>query len=100
MPAIPLRILPQSGQPAATNRARERPAPSSAASSKTRARPVGIVPVDARIRAARGSHADPRLRADARDRDGGVREELAAGVWLFRKTPCDFLITSIDLGCL
>jgi hypothetical protein len=29
---------------------------------------------------ARGSHADARLRGDARGRDGGVRRELAAGV--------------------
>jgi hypothetical protein len=34
--------------------------------------------VDASLRTARRPHADSRLRADARGRDGGVREELAA----------------------
>jgi hypothetical protein len=34
--------------------------------------------VDARFR-ARGPHSDARLRGDARGRDGGVREKLAAG---------------------
>src|SRR5262245_51520309 len=38
------------------------------------------VDVDARLRAPRRSLADLRLRGDARGRDGGVREELAAGV--------------------
>src|SRR6516164_115430 len=33
-----------------------------------------------RLRATRRSHADAWLRGDARGRDGGVREELAAGV--------------------
>ena len=32
-----------------------------------------------RARHERGPHADARLRGDARGRDGGVREELAAG---------------------
>src|SRR5215471_8156047 len=31
-----------------------------------------------RLRAPRGPHADARLRADARGRDGGVREKLTA----------------------
>src|SRR5215510_1986084 len=35
-----------------------------------------------RLRATRRSHADAWLRGDARGRDGGVREELAAGVVL------------------
>src|SRR5262249_52906349 len=38
------------------------------------------VAVDARLRPARGPYADAWLRADARGRDGGVREELAAGI--------------------
>src|SRR5205823_2186136 len=38
------------------------------------------VAVDARLRTARGSVADARLRADARGGVGGVREKLAAGV--------------------
>src|SRR5215831_18763111 len=33
-----------------------------------------------RLRPSRGPHADARLRADARGRDGGVRIKLAAGV--------------------
>src|SRR6516162_8124423 len=36
--------------------------------------------VDARFRPPRGPHAYPRLRDDARGSDGGVRQELAAGV--------------------
>jgi hypothetical protein len=36
--------------------------------------------VDAGLRTARRQRADARLRADARGRDGGVREELAKGV--------------------
>jgi hypothetical protein len=36
------------------------------------------VNVDARLRVSRRSHADARLRGDARGRDGSVREELAA----------------------
>jgi hypothetical protein len=36
--------------------------------------------VDASLRAPRGSDADAWLRRDARSRDGGIREELAAGV--------------------
>jgi len=38
------------------------------------------VAVDARLWPARAPLADARLRGDARSRDGGVREELAAGV--------------------
>ena len=38
------------------------------------------VDVDARLRAPRRPHANPRLRADTRGRDDGVRQELAAGV--------------------
>jgi hypothetical protein len=38
------------------------------------------VAVDARFWASWRSHLDTRLRADARGRDGGVREKLAAGV--------------------
>ena len=34
--------------------------------------------VDAHFRLSRRPHADARLRGDARGRDGGVREELAA----------------------
>jgi hypothetical protein len=33
-----------------------------------------------RLRRAREPHADAWLRSDARGRDGGVREELAAGL--------------------
>jgi len=40
------------------------------------------VDVDAGLRAPRRSHADGRLRADARGCSGGVRQELAAGVRL------------------
>jgi hypothetical protein len=36
--------------------------------------------VDARLRSPPGPHADARLRADARGRDGGVCQELAAGI--------------------
>src|SRR5262249_34696618 len=36
--------------------------------------------VDARFRPPRGPHAYPRLRDDARGSDGGVRQELGAGV--------------------
>src|SRR5262249_41984772 len=35
--------------------------------------------MDTRHRASRAPHADARLRGDARDRDGGVRQGLAAG---------------------
>jgi hypothetical protein len=38
------------------------------------------VDVDAGLWPSRGSHADTWLRADARGRDGSIREELAAGV--------------------
>jgi hypothetical protein len=38
------------------------------------------VDVDARLRAPRRSHADARLRRDARGCDGGVRQELAEGI--------------------
>jgi len=38
------------------------------------------VDVDARLRPARGPHADARLRGDTRGRDGNVREKLAEGV--------------------
>jgi hypothetical protein len=37
-----------------------------------------------RFRAPRRAHADARPRADARGRDGGVREELAVGMRAFR----------------
>src|SRR5262249_23691782 len=40
------------------------------------------VDVGPRLWASRGPHADARLRADAGSRDGGVREELAAGAVL------------------
>jgi hypothetical protein len=36
--------------------------------------------VDARLRASRGARAHPRLCSDARGRDGGVRQVMAAGV--------------------
>src|SRR5262249_25479237 len=39
-----------------------------------------VMDVDARVRIPRGPHTDARLRADARGRDGGVRQELAAAV--------------------
>jgi hypothetical protein len=45
---------------------------------KAAAAPVRIV--DAYLSAITRTHADARLRADARGRDGGVRQELAAGV--------------------
>ena len=38
------------------------------------------VPADGVIVGRRGSHADARLRGYARGSDGGIREELAAGV--------------------
>jgi hypothetical protein len=38
------------------------------------------------LRPARGLHADARLRADARGRDGGVRQVLAAGVVQWKPT--------------
>jgi len=41
---------------------------------------VGRIFYAARLRASRGSHADPRLRGNARGRDGSVRQELAAGM--------------------
>src|SRR5215472_4200668 len=40
-----------------------------------------------RLRATRRSHADARLRRDARGRDGGVREELVAGAVLRSGSP-------------
>ena len=40
--------------------------------------------VEARVRIPRGPHTDARLRRDARGHDGGVRQELAAGVVLGR----------------
>ena len=40
--------------------------------------------VDPGLWLPRGSHADTRLRADARGCDGGVREELAAGIRSWR----------------
>jgi hypothetical protein len=39
-----------------------------------------VVHVDADVRPPRRSHADGRLRADARGSNGGIHEELAAGV--------------------
>ena len=42
------------------------------------------VDMDASIRASRASYADAPLRGDARGRDGGVRQELAARVITFR----------------
>jgi hypothetical protein len=39
-----------------------------------------FIDVDARLRPPRKPHADAQLRGDARGRDGGVREELAAGM--------------------
>src|SRR5262249_2448238 len=42
-------------------------------------RQSGVRGVDPRLRATRRPHANAWLRADARGRDGGVREELAAG---------------------
>src|SRR5215469_5622913 len=36
--------------------------------------------MDASLRPPRGLYADARLRADARGCDGGVRQELAAGI--------------------
>jgi len=44
---------------------------------KARAAPVGV---DAHVRVPRGPHADDWLRANARGRDGSVRQELAAGI--------------------
>jgi hypothetical protein len=41
---------------------------------------VPDVDMDARVRAARGSHADAWLRGDARGGNGSVRKELAAGM--------------------
>jgi hypothetical protein len=55
-------------------------APWSAASCGPPPHPRECLTLDARVRLSRVSHADPRLRGDARGRDGGVREELAAGV--------------------
>jgi len=40
------------------------------------------VDVDARLWTPRGPHANARLRGDARGRDGGVRQKLAAGAFL------------------
>jgi hypothetical protein len=40
------------------------------------------VDVDASVRASRRPHTNARLCRDARGRDGGVRQELAAGVAL------------------
>src|SRR5215510_13472553 len=44
--------------------------------------------VTLRLRPPRGPLAKARLRADARGRDGGVREELAAGVILVCAANC------------
>ena len=55
-------------------------APLSGASEGTRGTGRKPLDVDAGLRLPRGPHADARLRADARGGDGGVREELAAGV--------------------
>jgi len=41
-----------------------------------------------RLRPPRGQHPDAQLRPDARCRDGGVREELAAGVILVCAANC------------
>src|SRR5262249_59954108 len=41
------------------------------------------VAADARLRPAQGPLANPHLRADARGRDGGVRQKLAKGVKIF-----------------
>ena len=38
------------------------------------------VDVDAGIRPPRGSHADARLRGNARGGDGGLRQKLTAGM--------------------
>jgi hypothetical protein len=46
-----------------------------------------VLDVDARLRAPRRPHADARLRADARGRDGGIRQTLAAGVAMAKTTP-------------
>jgi hypothetical protein len=56
---------------------------------KAAAVPVGQSPdVDALFRAPRRPpHADARLGGDARGRNGGVREELAAGVAMAKTTP-------------
>ena len=52
-----------------------------------RRRPRGdAVALDAGLRPPRRSHADARLRRDARGRDGGVLEELAAGVVQLKPT--------------
>jgi hypothetical protein len=47
---------------------------------KANAAPVWQLDVDARLRASRRPHANARLCRDARGRDGGVRQELAAGI--------------------
>ena len=52
---------------------------SAACSRQCRARRIAV-DVDADIPASRTPHADPRLRAAARGRDGSVCQELAAGV--------------------
>src|SRR5262245_27675258 len=39
-----------------------------------------VMDMEVRVRILRGPHTDARLRADARGRDGGVRQELAAAV--------------------
>src|SRR5262249_14161595 len=54
------------------------------------------VVVDAHLRAPRGPHADARLRGDARGRDSGVRQELAAGNE--RRTPPPMRIAGAGLG--
>jgi hypothetical protein len=51
----------------------------SSAASKAAAVPVGMSSMRSPL-AAMKTAPRPRLRADARGRDGGVREELAAGV--------------------
>src|SRR5262245_6756822 len=45
---------------------------------KAAAAPVGAVAVDHPV--LRRSSADVRLQSDARGRDGGIREKLAAGI--------------------
>ena len=42
--------------------------------------------VDAGLRVSRGPHANTQLRSDARGSDGGIREELAAGMTKKRRT--------------
>src|SRR5215813_6090887 len=49
-----------------------------------------------RLRATRRSHAEARLRADARGRDGGIREELAVGNE--KRTPPPIRIAGAGFG--